>query len=221
MSQGYSSAVAVHDALYSPQNHFSPAGRTVSSHYNSSPRFADQARLFNSEIGTTYEQIPLALAGMTLSSSSTPSELAFRPMVPRPPIERIQHRNPRRGSSVTNYPYPPTRTSSLPVQASSPEEAVSHTCQWMRADGTICGTPITWAGVPKHLTTHGVENMANHIRVSCGWSGCRIKGNHDMLNRESILDSGGICRSFVAHCFLKLVDPDDLVLNAARNSWEL
>ncbi|KAG8220526.1 hypothetical protein J3R82DRAFT_3231 [Butyriboletus roseoflavus] len=193
MSQGYSSAVLngttpVHDALYSPPNHISPLGSTLPSHHNSSPMlmFADQARLFNSEIRTPYEQILPVFAGLMPSFSSIPSNLAFQPMVPRSPIDRIQRRNSRRGSSITNSPYPPTRTPSLPVP-SSPEEAVSHTCQWMKADGTICGAPITWAGVPKHLTTHGVENMANICRVSCRWLGCRIKGNNDTMNRESIV----------------------------------
>lgn len=177
----------VYDALHSPPNHFPPPGSTVPFHYNSSPMFADPTQLFNSEIGTPSEQVLPAFAGSTLKYSYVPSGLELQPMAPRPPTDRVQRRNSRRDSSVTSSPYPPMRTSSLPVQATTFEETAPHICQWVKDDGTLCRGRITRETTSQHLVTHGVVNKRHDDRMRCRWFKCRIKGDKEEMKRESIV----------------------------------
>lgn len=146
----------------------------------------DQTELFNSEIGTPYERV---FAGLT--PSPIPSSLVFQPMVPPPPIESVQRHDLNswraRSCSVASSPHPLIRTSSLPVQATSFGKTVKHFCEWVKDDGTLCAAHITRETISKHLIVHGIKLMPKNMPVRCRWFRCRIKGNKETMNRESIV----------------------------------
>ena len=153
--------------------------------------FVDKTVPFNSAVDTPNRHIQLVPTSM-VRSPSIPVDLASQSMVSRlPPAQVPLTRRDSLGSpSVTSSLFHSVPvTSSLPAQPVSPKETtVLHTCQWMKDDGTPCGTLITHAISRQHFrNTHGIKNMTRNAPIPCRWFGCRPRGGKDTVNRECIL----------------------------------
>lgn len=47
-------------------------------------------------------------------------------------------------------------------------------CQWQGANGMLCNTPITHAGVPHHFKrVHEIKDMKRNTKIKCRWLNCQ------------------------------------------------
>lgn len=170
----------IHDAT-----HYSQERPTwPQSHHDGSQVFVNQTVPFNSAISGPHQQIQPTPAPVAAGFPTLPSDVTSRPTVSGFSPQASPTRRKSRGNRfVINSPYPPTRTSSLPVQSVSRTETGAY-CQWVGEDGTVCGGHITSATVSQHLTTHGVVNMTYNHLLSCRWLECQLRRD---MKRESIV----------------------------------
>ncbi|KAG9308164.1 WD40-repeat-containing domain protein [Chiua virens] len=165
------------------QNYISQPESTLN-YIDNPTTFSEETRPFNSFVGTSYQEVQTPLSGTAQTVPSITESSILESIDPRTFSLTV---SPARPSQNPQSSFPAKSVlRRLTRSPSLANDSALHTCGWINDDGTMCAQPITTTSLSHHLTIHGANELRRDHRVSCRWTGCRLK-DQTKMNRESML----------------------------------